>query len=76
MTIQELVTKYGVKSYTPSIGLSITNIVDILYSKRSDEAYLSLTTLNNRQDWDKITDCSNIRYLDESCLEYIDEITS
>lgn len=76
MTVREAVTKYGLMKYQPSIGMSITNIVDTLYDDRYDVAYQTLTTINNRQDWECISSTEEISYLPPSIIQEVYEITS
>lgn len=74
MTIAEAQSTYGCRLYTPSVGLTICNILDIIYGSRKDVYYYVLQRLNHRTDWDGIIDTTPIRYFSAAVCNEISEI--
>ena len=74
MTILEAQSTYGCRYYSPSVGLNICNILDIIYGSRADIYYYVLQRLNHRTDWDDIKELTPIRYLSSNVCQEIYEV--
>ena len=76
MTIKEIAAEKGVLTTTTSVNESISNIVFRLYHSYDPKYYLVLQTLNNRLDWNNVEVNSEIKYLEKTLCNDIDEIIS
>lgn len=70
MTIDELVSLYGVKLYSPSTGSSLRDVCLQLYGSVEHKYQFLLYTLNPRVDWDSLSRGVFIKYVPKMYVDY------